>query len=64
MIVNFAPARLCGEIGGKFKYVETTNRFESAGSWNSIETHCVNITDAMQVDGELMKWRKQVYEKP
>ena len=28
-----------------------------------METHRVDTTDAMQVDGELIKWMKEAYEQ-
>ncbi|WP_309571870.1 DUF4287 domain-containing protein [Deinococcus sp.] len=50
------------DIGIKRKGVEATERFEAAGSWNSMVTHRVRITDAAQVDAEVMAWLRAAYE--
>jgi predicted transport protein len=59
-IVQVTAARL--DIGIKFKGVEPTSRLEPAGSWNSMVTHRVRITDPNQLDGELLSWLKQAFD--
>lgn len=51
------------DIGIKLKGAAATKRFESSGSWNSMVTHRVSITEAKQINHELIKWLKQAYEK-
>jgi predicted transport protein len=59
-IVQVTAARL--DIGIKLKGVEPTSRLEPAGSWNSMVTHRVRITDPSQLDGELLSWLKQAFD--
>lgn len=49
------------DIGIKLKGVEPRNPFEAAGAWNSMVTHRVRITDATQIDNELIEWLKEAY---
>lgn len=51
------------DIGIKLKGVKPAGRLEAAGTWNSMVTHRVRITDAKQVDAEVLRWLKQAYEK-
>ncbi|MEO5804882.1 DUF4287 domain-containing protein [Devosia sp.] len=50
------------DIGIKRKGVEPTERFAAAGAWNSMVTHRVGITDAAQLDTELLDWLAAAYE--
>ncbi len=50
------------DVGIKHKGRQTTSRFKPAGSWNSMVTHRVQLTDADQIDSELVEWLKQAYE--
>ena len=50
------------DVGLNLKGVKATARLESAGSWNSMCTHRVRITDKKDVNAELKKWLKQAYE--
>lgn len=50
------------DLGIKRKGVEATLRFEAAGSWNSMVTHRVRITDASQIDAEVLDWLKEAYQ--
>jgi Domain of unknown function (DUF4287)/Domain of unknown function (DUF5655) len=50
------------DIGLKLKGVAATQRLELAGSWNAMVTHRVRITDAKQIDAEVLAWFKQAYE--
>ena len=50
------------DLGLKFKDKEYTNRLESSGPFGSMCTHRVQITEANQVDIELINWLKEAYE--
>jgi Domain of unknown function (DUF4287)/Domain of unknown function (DUF5655) len=49
------------DIGIKLPGVEPTERFAAAGSWNSMVTHRVRVTDADQVDTQLLNWLSDAY---
>jgi hypothetical protein len=49
------------DIGIKLKGAEPTTRLEPAGSWNSMVTHRVRITQPEQFDDELVAWLKRAY---
>lgn len=51
------------DIGIKLKGVKPAGRLETAGSWNSLVTHRVRISDPKQIDAEVLRWLKQAYEK-
>ncbi|HZQ08801.1 MAG TPA: DUF5655 domain-containing protein [Anaerolineae bacterium] len=51
------------DIGIKRKGVAPSKRFEAAGSWNSMVTHRVRITDPKQIDRELLAWLKEAYDE-
>jgi len=59
-IVQVSAERL--DIGIKCKGVETTDRLEAAGAWNSMVTHRVRISDPAQIDAEVLAWLKQAYQ--
>ena len=59
-IVAFTADRM--DVGIKLKSAPAEGRFEAAGSWNSMVTHRVRITDASQVDAELVDWLRRAYE--
>ena len=59
-IVAVTAARL--DIGIKRKGTEPTDRFEAAGSWNSMVTHRVRITEPSQLDADVLAWLKHAYE--
>ncbi len=50
------------DIGIKLKGTKPTNRFQAAGTWNSMVTHRVRIDDPKQIDREVLRWLKQAYE--
>lgn len=50
------------DIGINLKGVESTNRLETSGSFNSMVSHRVRITDEAQIDDELVSWLEQAYE--
>ncbi len=59
-LVQVAVERL--DIGIKLKGVTPTDRFEAAGSWNAMVTHRVRVSDAKQIDPEVVAWLKRAYE--
>jgi hypothetical protein len=58
-IVAVTAARL--DIGIKLVDVAATERLQPSGSWNSMVTHRVRITDPAQIDAELIAWLKSAY---
>jgi hypothetical protein len=50
------------DVGIKLKGAEATDRFEESGSWNTMVTHRVRITDAAQLDSEVIDWLRRAYE--
>ena len=51
------------DVGIKIKDFEPTGRLEAAGSWNSMVTHRVRVTDVDQVDDELITWLRKGYDE-
>ncbi|WP_293912049.1 DUF5655 domain-containing protein [Deinococcus sp.] len=51
------------DIGLKLPGVEAGGRLEAAGSWNRVVTHRVQLSDAADVDAELLGWLRQAYER-
>ena len=51
------------DVGITLKGVPPTDRLEAAGSWNSMVTHRVRLASPDEVDGELIGWLRQAYEK-
>jgi hypothetical protein len=51
------------DIGIKLKGVKPAGRLEAAGSWNSLVSHRVRISDPNEIDAEVLRWLKQAYEK-
>jgi Domain of unknown function (DUF4287)/Domain of unknown function (DUF5655) len=49
------------DIGLKIKGLEPEGRLEASGSWNNMVTHRVRITDAKEIDAELLDWLEQAY---
>lgn len=50
------------DVGLKLKGEPTTVRLEASGSFNSMVSHRVRITDLSQVDEELIGWLQQAYD--
>ena len=50
------------DVGINLKGVKPSGRLESAGSFNSMVSHRVKVTDKKEVNAELKKWLKQAYE--
>ena len=42
---------------------ETTGRLEVSGSFNTMVSHRVRLTDASEVDDELMRWIQEAYQR-
>jgi hypothetical protein len=62
---KFAIVAVTGErldVGIKLKGVDPEGRFEASGSWNSMVTHRVRVSDAAQVDDELVGWLRRAYD--
>jgi len=59
-IVQITAERM--DLGIKLRGVKPTDRLEAAGKWNAMVTHRVRITDAEQIDKEVLAWLKQAYE--
>ena len=50
------------DIGIKLKGLVATERLEIAGSWNAMVTHRVRVTDATQMDAEVLDWLRRAYD--
>ena len=62
---KFAVVALTGDrmdVGIKLKDAPTTDRFEPSGNFNIMVTHRVRVTDAAQVDAELLDWLHRAYD--
>jgi hypothetical protein len=62
---KFAVVALSGErmdVGIKLKGEPATPRFEASGTWNAMVTHRVRVTNADQVDAELLDWLQRAYD--
>jgi hypothetical protein len=51
------------DIGIKLLGAEPNDRLKTAGSWNAMVTHRVQVTEPKQIDSELLGWLKQAYDK-
>jgi hypothetical protein len=60
-VVYTTAARM--DVGLKLKGNEPTERLTAAGSWNSMVTHRVRITDAAELDAELLTWLRDAYDR-
>jgi hypothetical protein len=49
------------DIGIKLKDREPAGRFEPAGSWNSMVTHRVKVSDAAEIDDEIHGWLEDAW---
>ncbi len=50
------------DVGIKLKGVMPEGRLEASGSWNSMVTHRVRVTDAKEIDAQLLGWLEQAYD--
>ncbi len=60
-IVQITADRL--DVGIKLKDVAADGRLEPAGDWNRMVTHRVRIGDAAELDGQVLSWLKQAFER-
>jgi hypothetical protein len=51
------------DVGINLRGVDPTKRLEAAGSFNSMVSHRVRLTDAGDVDQEFIDWLHQAYEQ-
>lgn len=51
------------DIGIKLKGVAPTERFAPSGNWNAMVTHRVSVTDATELDSQLLNWLRDAYDK-
>ncbi len=59
-IVQPSSERL--DLGIKLKGVNAEGKLEPSGSWNSMVTHRVKISDPKELDKEVLAWLKQAYD--
>lgn len=59
-IVQVTSDRL--DLGIKLKGERAEGRFEAAGSWNTMVTHRVHVTDPRQLDAQVMSRLRRAYE--
>lgn len=50
------------DVGINLKGTEPTERLEASGSFNSMVSHRVRLTETSQVDDELVGWLRAAYE--
>lgn len=50
------------DVGINLEGVEPTDRLESSGSFNAMVSHRVRLSDASQVDADLITWLRQAYD--
>ena len=50
------------DVGINLKGVDPTERLEASGSFNSMVSHRVRVTEEAQVDAELISWLQQAYD--
>jgi hypothetical protein len=50
------------DVGIKLRGVPADGRFEASGNWNAMVTHRVRVTDAAQLDDELIGWLNRAYD--
>lgn len=51
------------DVGINLKGDEPTDRLEKSGSFNSMVSHRVRLTDAAHVDDQLISWLREAYER-
>ena len=49
------------DVGINLKGVKPTDRLEASGSFNAMVSHRVRLSEAKDVDSELVAWLKQAY---
>ncbi len=61
-IAVFATTAKRLDVGIKLPGIPSTERLESAGSWNAMVTHRVRLSSASDADAELRGWLEQARE--
>lgn len=51
------------DVGINLKGDDPTERLEASGSFNAMVSHRVRVTEAAQVDDEIVGWLKEAYER-
>ena len=51
------------DVGLVLKGIEPTERLEAAGSFNSMCTHRVRLSDASEIDDEVRRWLREAYDR-
>lgn len=51
------------DVGIILKNTPTTERLESAASFNDMFTHRVHVSDVSEVDDDLKLWLRQAYDQ-
>jgi predicted transport protein len=51
------------DIGIKLKGVNAKGRLEPSGSWNAMVTHRIKISDAKEMDKEVLEYLEQAYNQ-
>jgi hypothetical protein len=59
-VVQITTDRL--DIGIKLKGISSKGRLLDSGTWNSMVTHRVRITNIKELNAEIIKWLKQAYD--
>ena len=60
-VVAITSSRL--DIGLKLRGMRPVGRAQAAGTWNTMVTHRVGITEPEQIDDEMLSWLREAYEK-
>jgi hypothetical protein len=51
------------DVGLNLKGLKSAGRLEASGSFSAMCSHRVRVTSAAEVDGELVGWLKEAYER-
>jgi Domain of unknown function (DUF5655) len=51
------------DIGIKLKGVNAKGRLEPSGSWNNMVTHRIKISDAKEINKEVLEYLEQAYDQ-
>jgi Domain of unknown function (DUF4287)/Domain of unknown function (DUF5655) len=63
---KFGILQVTGErldIGIKNKHLDSGNRAKPAGDWNQMVTHRVQIEQPAQLDGQILAWLRQAFDR-
>lgn len=56
------PSTKILDVGLKLKGLAASGRLEAAGSWSTMVTHRVRISDPGRLDAELLAWLRRAYD--